>query len=72
MISCFEGSLTSFSKIILTSYFSSFGSDFHAKIFSNLFLKTLPLMGGWMGDHVQVCFILKNHLKLKHEWVVGI
>ena len=28
LISCFEGSLTSFSKIILTSYCSSFGSDF--------------------------------------------
>ena len=50
----FEGSLTSFSKIILTSYCSSFGSVFTIIIFSNTyFWKPLPtpFLGGRMGEY---------------------
>ena len=48
--------------------YSSYGRDFQTYIiFKSIFWKPLPSMGGWMGDHAHVCFIVKIILKLDHE-----
>ena len=58
LVSCFEGSLTSFSKIILKFLDSSIGRVFkHIKLFLNsYFAKPLPIKGGWMGDYALYAF----------------
>ena len=68
LISCFEGSLTSFSKIILTSYYSSFGNVFTIKILSNLIYENpfLSLYGRMDGRLCLVSFI-ENLLSWAYE-----
>ena len=43
---------------------------FKRTLFSNLFLRTLPYKGGWMGDHVHVYFKMKTIWYLNHDWEV--
>ena len=38
------------------------------KHFQTYFWKPLPSMGGWMGDHAYVCFILKIILNMSMCW----
>ena len=72
-ISLFEGSRSSFSRFSKTSSCSSLLVEiFKQTTLSNLFFwKPLPSMGGWMGDHVLECFIMKILFILNHDWVVG-
>ena len=42
------------------------GRVFQQTIFSNLFLKTLPITGGWLGDHA-VYVHIENLFKHVHE-----
>ena len=44
---------------------------FKRTLFSNLFLKTLPSKGGWMGDHAHVCFIVKIILNVNMIGRIG-
>ena len=68
LVSCFEGSLTSFSKIILTSYYSSFGSVFTIKIFSKLICEN-PFLSPYGRKDGRVCLasFIENLLPCAYE-----
>ena len=63
--SLLEGFHTSFQDYHKASCVILHLEEFSIKLnlFSNLFLKTLPAMGGWMGDHALYAQI-ENHFNL--------
>ena len=69
--SLLEGFRTNLQFYPITISYSSFDRVFKHTIFSNLFLKTLPIQGRLVGRPCLACALLKIILNMCMKWVVG-